>query len=509
MAGGAPPTSPMEGGHTLSKADSHHMGIVGGPSSSSGYGSGSGSAPSSRPPTSSGAGARSRVPSGPPSPGRHHASYFQLSQGPAHQGAEVMTPGEDYHSFLPPKSGTQTPGGTYTPPQFVFARIGAANRKLSTASNAGSANASMTNLSSSVGSLPPITAGSGAGGAVTPGGPHSPVTLSAANSRTASMHVPSDSSYAAHSGQSSPQTRDHSPAPTPPTRQASRSHNGPLHDLRRFLNNHLPHGHGATSSSSHTPASRWGKSQAASKAGSPEHSIPATPGHLTPKASRSSGIAGGGGPFAMTAAHPADQQQQPSAHREHRPEMPVRQSTHRKHSPPLGEDHAHLQKKYGKWDKILGSGAGGTVRLVRRPKDHTVYAVKEFRQRRSGENEKEYQKKVTAEFCIGCVVCFCFEFTRGVLILVARASQIHSAPPKHHRDSRHHLRSWPLLRSHAVRRVRSLQHRHVWKDVSTRDLLRLQADRRRSGLPARDGSSPSRFEARQLRYDGRCLCQDH
>jgi len=401
MAGGAPPTSPMEGGHTLSKADSHHMGIVGGPSSSSGYGSGSGSAPSSRPPTSSGAGARSRVPSGPPSPGRHHASYFQLSQGPAHQGAEVMTPGEDYHSFLPPKSGTQTPGGTYTPPQFVFARIGAANRKLSTASNAGSANASMTNLSSSVGSLPPITAGSGAGGAVTPGGPHSPVTLSAANSRTASMHVPSDSSYAAHSGQSSPQTRDHSPAPTPPTRQASRSHNGPLHDLRRFLNNHLPHGHGATSSSSHTPASRWGKSQAASKAGSPEHSIPATPGHLTPKASRSSGIAGGGGPFAMTAAHPADQQQQPSAHREHRPEMPVRQSTHRKHSPPLGEDHAHLQKKYGKWDKILGSGAGGTVRLVRRPKDHTVYAVKEFRQRRSGENEKEYQKKVTAEFCIG------------------------------------------------------------------------------------------------------------
>ena len=105
----------------------------------------------------------------------------------------------------------------------------------------------------------------------------------------------------------------------------------------------------------------------------------------------------------MTAAHPADKPDNDHGHR--RPDLHVRQSTHssshRKHSPPLGEDHAHLQKKYGKWDKILGSGAGGTVRLVRRPKDHTVYAVKEFRQRRPGENEKEYQKKVTAEFCIG------------------------------------------------------------------------------------------------------------
>ncbi|GAC99447.1 other/HAL protein kinase [Pseudozyma hubeiensis SY62] len=74
---------------------------------------------------------------------------------------------------------------------------------------------------------------------------------------------------------------------------------------------------------------------------------------------------------------------------------------HGKDSPPLGEDHAHLAKKYGKWGKVLGSGAGGTVRLIKRSKDHTVFAVKEFRQRRPGENEKEYIKKVTAEFCIG------------------------------------------------------------------------------------------------------------
>lgn len=74
---------------------------------------------------------------------------------------------------------------------------------------------------------------------------------------------------------------------------------------------------------------------------------------------------------------------------------------HGKDSPPLGEEHAHLAKKYGKWGKVLGSGAGGTVRLIKRSKDHTTFAVKEFRQRRPGENEKEYIKKVTAEFCIG------------------------------------------------------------------------------------------------------------
>jgi len=66
----------------------------------------------------------------------------------------------------------------------------------------------------------------------------------------------------------------------------------------------------------------------------------------------------------------------------------------------LGEDHAHL-KKYGKWGKTLGSGAGGTVRLIKRSKDHTTFAVKEFRSRRPDESEKEYIKKVTAEFCIG------------------------------------------------------------------------------------------------------------
>jgi hypothetical protein len=65
--------------------------------------------------------------------------------------------------------------------------------------------------------------------------------------------------------------------------------------------------------------------------------------------------------------------------------------------------HAALSKKYGKWGKVLGSGAGGTVRLIKanQKQGGTTYAVKEFRPRRQGENEKEYQRKVTAEFCVG------------------------------------------------------------------------------------------------------------
>ncbi|EJD53066.1 Pkinase-domain-containing protein, partial [Auricularia subglabra TFB-10046 SS5] len=62
-----------------------------------------------------------------------------------------------------------------------------------------------------------------------------------------------------------------------------------------------------------------------------------------------------------------------------------------------------LAKKYGKWGRVLGSGAGGTVRLIKGTEKMggNIYAVKEFRPKRVGESEKEYQKKVTAEFCVG------------------------------------------------------------------------------------------------------------
>ncbi|KAK0822336.1 Nitrogen permease reactivator protein, partial [Friedmanniomyces endolithicus] len=50
---------------------------------------------------------------------------------------------------------------------------------------------------------------------------------------------------------------------------------------------------------------------------------------------------------------------------------------------------------------MLGSGAGGSVRLMKRTGDGTVFAVKQFRDRHAYESEKDYSKKVTAEFCIG------------------------------------------------------------------------------------------------------------
>ncbi|XP_006458201.1 hypothetical protein AGABI2DRAFT_199602 [Agaricus bisporus var. bisporus H97] len=64
---------------------------------------------------------------------------------------------------------------------------------------------------------------------------------------------------------------------------------------------------------------------------------------------------------------------------------------------------AHLSKKYGKWGRVLGSGAGGTVRLIKASTKNGggIFAVKEFRPKRTGETEREYQKKVTAEFCVG------------------------------------------------------------------------------------------------------------
>ncbi|WFD42601.1 hypothetical protein MPSI1_001247 [Malassezia psittaci] len=70
-------------------------------------------------------------------------------------------------------------------------------------------------------------------------------------------------------------------------------------------------------------------------------------------------------------------------------------------SPPWGMSQSEIGKKYGKWGRTLGTGAGGTVRIIRRSKDHAQFAVKEFRERRHDEPEKEYIKKVTAEFCIG------------------------------------------------------------------------------------------------------------
>ncbi|KAF2458920.1 kinase-like domain-containing protein [Lineolata rhizophorae] len=75
-------------------------------------------------------------------------------------------------------------------------------------------------------------------------------------------------------------------------------------------------------------------------------------------------------------------------------------SQHSNSGIPFADDHA-LQTKYGKFGKVLGSGAGGSVRLMKRSSDGTTFAVKQMRARHSYESEREYNKKVTAEFCVG------------------------------------------------------------------------------------------------------------
>jgi len=73
---------------------------------------------------------------------------------------------------------------------------------------------------------------------------------------------------------------------------------------------------------------------------------------------------------------------------------------HKGPSVPFGDDHG-LTSKYGKFGKVLGAGAGGSVRVMKRSNDGVTFAVKEFRARHSYESEREYAKKVTAEFCVG------------------------------------------------------------------------------------------------------------
>ncbi|CAI4216875.1 unnamed protein product [Parascedosporium putredinis] len=65
---------------------------------------------------------------------------------------------------------------------------------------------------------------------------------------------------------------------------------------------------------------------------------------------------------------------------------------------PFSDDHL-LEAKYGKIDRVLGSGAGGSVMLMKRD-DGRVFAVKEFRQRQARESKRRYTKKITAEFCV-------------------------------------------------------------------------------------------------------------
>ncbi|KAF5380907.1 hypothetical protein D9615_003884 [Tricholomella constricta] len=145
------------------------------------------------------------------------------------------------------------------------------------------------------------------------------------------------------------------------------SKHGPLHDLKRFLNHHIPHP--APPPPPRTP-DRFSSFIRQSK----DRPASISPPLLSPASFSPPQI-----PVCSPRIPPT-------------PAPSLRDATQ-----------VHLSKKYGKLGRVLGSGAGGTVRLIKSSSKTggVVYAVKEFRPRRNGESEKEYQKKVTAEFCVG------------------------------------------------------------------------------------------------------------
>ncbi|KAK1224947.1 hypothetical protein PQX77_001040 [Marasmius sp. AFHP31] len=68
-----------------------------------------------------------------------------------------------------------------------------------------------------------------------------------------------------------------------------------------------------------------------------------------------------------------------------------------------GDSATSLSQKYGVCQKVaIGKGATSVVRLAHKwdRSEEKLYAVKEFRKRRKNETEKDYVKKLTAEFCI-------------------------------------------------------------------------------------------------------------
>jgi hypothetical protein len=193
---------------------------------------------------------------------------------------------------------------------------------------------------------------------------------------------------------------------------------GPLHELKRFLHNHISHSAHSSSKSVDasgvsspidTESATQQQQRRPSIFGSPSASSVTTP--VTPsERHKSAGIL-------VLTNHKDKDGSKPKApkaspHNSHSSLSTLIGNSHPPHSQPrthtpftslADATHAPIAKKYGKFGRTLGSGAGGTVRLIQgKAKDGgTVYAVKEFRPRRAGESEKEYHKKVTAEFCVG------------------------------------------------------------------------------------------------------------
>ncbi|KAF5358277.1 hypothetical protein D9756_001647 [Leucocoprinus leucothites] len=225
------------------------------------------------------------------------------------------------------------------------------------------------------------------------------------------------------------------PRPQAPIRQSSQKH-GPLSDLKRFLNHHVPPSTPSDRRSVSPPAYSEPRPRRESNASDPaanpspngrtilprrstqdfklsslirrdnqkgsiKQSKDRTPRTPSPASSKNSSHS------SISDESSQQQQQSVSSHSTtHSLKVAQRSGTSTPSGPIVSlqdATQAHLSKKYGKWGRVLGSGAGGTVRLIKASSKNGggIFAVKEFRPKRSGETEREYQKKVTAEFCVG------------------------------------------------------------------------------------------------------------
>ncbi|KAF7295009.1 Protein kinase domain-containing protein [Mycena indigotica] len=206
-----------------------------------------------------------------------------------------------------------------------------------------------------------------------------------------------------------------SPAPSPSEMPSNGKH-GPLHDLKRFLNNHIPHTPNHDSDSIPGTPPKHGYFEPATPSSKTEAKSTLR-GSVVPKSkeSKPSPVKQSKDRTPSPAnSHLSEKQSTAPSEKSQNPSLSIKGSSNKAvsrssvyHHPPIHSleeaTHAHLSKKYGKWGRVLGSGAGGTVRLIKgSPKSGgSIFAVKQFRPKRAGESEKEYQKKVTAEFCVG------------------------------------------------------------------------------------------------------------
>ena len=197
-----------------------------------------------------------------------------------------------------------------------------------------------------------------------------------------SVPVPESEGATSGDGAHSPSSKPSTEPPSPPrshntsdcaaTLEKPHKENKLAAFMRKDKHHHHPKDDKATKSTKDRPANRSPSPSHSSRAGPLRSRSPVSDGHHSQHpTSRNSGHSTPSRPHVINSLSEATQ--------------------------------AHIAKKYGKWGRVLGSGAGGTVRLIKASNKNGghIFAVKEFRPKRTGESEKEYQKKVTAEFCVG------------------------------------------------------------------------------------------------------------